>query len=267
MTHLTRRKLLKTLPLLAAAGTIKTTRDPKILLRFAVASDGHFGQKNTDYEKYHSDLIGWLNMEKIQKGLDFVVLNGDLVHDDPTLYFDLKNTLKRLSSPYYVTRGNHDHVARDVWESTFGYPTNHSFVKGDYAFVLADTSNEKGEYLCPDAEWLKSELQKYSAKKGIYVFMHITPAKWTRHGIDCPVVMEMLEKTPNVKAIFNGHDHDQDGVKSNGVKPFFFDGHYGGSWGTTYKGYRIVEINYDESWKSYQYNPAAEPILNMYEKK
>lgn len=264
---LTRRNLLKSLPFLASSGQFARSRDPQIKLRFAVASDGHFGQPGTEYEKFHQDLIGWLNLEKIQKGLDFTILNGDLIHNDPTLYYDLKNTLKRFSMPYYATRGNHDMVGRDVWQSTFGYPTNHSFSKDEYAFILVDTSNEKGEYVCPDAVWLEQELAKHSAKKGVFVFMHITPAKWTTHGIDCPDIRGLLEKTPNVNAIFHGHDHDQDGVKSSGGKPYLFDGHFGGSWGTHYKGYRIVEINYDNSWTTYQYNPAAEPILNKYQKK
>jgi hypothetical protein len=84
------------------------------------------------------------------------------------------------------------------------------------------------------------------------------------HGIECKEVIDLFEKTPNVKAIFNGHDHDQDSTKMYGKTPYFFDGHFGGSWGTTYKGYRIVEIYEDSTWQSYQYNPTAAPVLNTY---
>lgn len=264
MKPLNRRALLKFLPFLPLTGHFRPIAVPPFAMRFAVASDGHYGQPQTDFDKFHTDLVRWLNQEKLQKGLDFVVFNGDLIHNEPTLLYDVKTAYKRLTLPFYVTRGNHDQVGADVWEGTWGYPPNHSFARGEYAFVLGDTSNEKGEYLCPDINWLRSELARYKDKKGIFVFLHIPPAKWSPHGVDCPDVRELLEKTPNVKAIFHGHDHDEDGKKMSGGKPYFFDGHFGGGWGTTYKGYRIVEIREDGSWQSYQYNPAAAPILNTF---
>lgn len=263
---LSRRKFIKSLPVLTLPGlAFKISSPPPIKLRFAVASDGHFGQKDTDYETFHKDLIRWMNQERVQKGLDFLILNGDIIHDEPTLLYDAKMALKNLNIPYFVNRGNHDRVGNDVWESTWGYPTNHSFTRNNVAFILADTSNEKGKYLCADVKWLKEELSKHAGRSGIYVFMHISQKTWVTHGIDCAEVCNLLESTPNVKGIFHGHDHDQDGGKVSGGKPYFFDGHFGGSWGTHYKGYRIVEIYEDDSWRTYQYNPTAEPILNSYE--
>ncbi|MCF2446345.1 metallophosphoesterase [Dyadobacter sp. CY345] len=263
-----RRSFLKFLPAMSGLSFFNLPENNpkagKIALRFIVASDGHFGQPNTDYKKFHSDLIGWINQEKVQKGVDFTVINGDLIHDDPTLMYDLKSTFENLRVPFYVTRGNHDKVGLDVWQSTWGYPTNHSFGKGEYAFILGDTSNEKGEYLCPDINWLRTEIAKYSTAKGIYIFLHITPEKWTDNGVNCKEVTDLFANTPNVKAIFHGHDHDQDSQKTLGKKPYFFDGHFGGNWGTTYKGYRVVEIYDDETWQTYQYNPTASPVLNSF---
>ncbi len=265
---LQRRSFLKLLPAIPGLSYISvpegTTPTAQLTMRFIVASDGHYGQPDTDYKTMHADFIGWINREKMQKGVDFLFLNGDLIHDDPTLLYDLKTTLSNLRVPYYVGRGNHDKAGIDVWESTWGYKPNHSFGKDEFAFIAADTSNEKGEYVCPDVAWLKQEIDKYSNKKGIFVFLHITPQKWTTHGIDCKEVVELLENSPKVKAIFNGHDHDQDSKKQNGKKPYFFDGHYGGSWGTSYKGYRVVEIYADDTWQTYQYNPTAAPVLNSF---
>lgn len=263
-----RRAFLKFLPALSSLPFFSfkksDTTAAKLALRFIVASDGHYGQPGTDYKAFHTDLISWINQEKVQKGVDFTVINGDLIHDDPTLMYDIKSTLENLRVPFYVTRGNHDRVGLDVWQSTWGYPTNHSFAKGEYAFILGDTSNEKGEYLCPDINFLRSEIAKYSTAKGIYIFLHITPEKWTDNAVDCKEVTDLFAKTPNVKAIFHGHDHDQDGQKTLNKKPYFFDGHFGGSWGTTYKGYRVVEIYQDETWQTYQYNPTAAPVLNSF---
>jgi len=263
-----RRSFLKLLPILPGVPYLahpdKTDSAAKISMRFIVASDGHYGQPDTDYKTFHTDLIGWINREKMQKGVDFAFFNGDLIHDDPTLYYDLKTMLGNLHVPYFVSRGNHDKVALDVWQSTWGYGTNHSFTKGEYAFITGDTSNEKGEYICPDVTWLRIEIAKYSDKKGIFIFLHITPAKWTPNGVECKEVTDLFENTPNVKAIFNGHDHDQDSKKQIGKKPYFFDGHFGGNWGTAYKGYRIVEIYEDNTWQTYQYNPTAAPVLNSF---
>ncbi len=229
-----------------------------------VASDGHYGQPGTQYEKFHRDLVGWANREKSEKGLDFVVINGDLIHDKPALMPEFKQAISGLQAPFYVSRGNHDRVSKAFWKEVWGYDTNHSFERGDYGFIVADTSNEKGEYLCPDNVWLAEELKKFSAKKGVFVFMHITPAKWTENGVDCPETRTLFGETANLKAIFHGHDHDQDGAKRQNGKPYFFDGHFGGSWGTNYKGYRIVEIYPDDTWKCYQFNATGEPELSTF---
>ncbi len=54
-------------------------------LRFAIASDGHYGQPNTDYKKDHENIVRWLNEAHAQNPLNFVIINGDLVHDRPEL--------------------------------------------------------------------------------------------------------------------------------------------------------------------------------------
>jgi hypothetical protein len=51
------------------------------------------------------------------------------------------------------------------------------------------------------------------------------------------------------------HEHDQDGVKSLHNIPFMFDSHFGGSWGTTYKGFRVVEMVKEKSFLTYLMNP------------
>jgi Icc protein len=194
-------------------------------------------------------------------------LTAIFFHDDPKYLPAVKRAFHRLTMPYFVTRGNHDQVDGTVWQQTWGYPLNHSFVRGEYAFVLLDTSDGKGGFLCPDREVLRAELARYADKKGIHVFMHISPVPGSAFGTTCPEVLDLLDKAPNVKAIYHGHDHEADGRKMAGSKPYFWDAHFGGSWGTAYKGYRITEINADGYWKTYQYNPTATPVLNAYDGK
>ena len=44
--------------------------DRKIKLRFAIASDLHYGQSNTPYDELAETMVGWINKEKKEKGLD-----------------------------------------------------------------------------------------------------------------------------------------------------------------------------------------------------
>ncbi len=237
-------------------GFAQGNQSPRPTLRFAVASDGHYGQPNTPYQRFHTEAVRWLNWEKTGRGLDFVLFNGDIIHDDPVFLPEVKTVFDTLDMPYYVSKGNHDMVSAEAWEKTWGYPPDHSFVMGSYGFAVGCTSNEKGEYLCADNAWLKKTLDGFADKTAVFVFLHISQRKWVQHGVDCPDTVSLLEECKNVAAVFHGHDHNVDNVML-GKKPFFFDGHFGGSWGTNYRGYRIVEITEAGKISTYQCNPTA----------
>lgn len=242
-------------PMLSSFGFKKKT------IRFAVASDGHYGQDKTDYANNYSALINSLNLEKTSNGLDLVVFNGDLIHDDISFLSPVKTHFQQLKFPYYVTRGNHDHASAQLWQQTWGFGLNHVVEQGQFAFVLADTSNEQGHYLCPDFEWLNQELKKLISKKSVFIFLHIPSKLWTIHGSECTELAALLQKFPNVKALFHGHDHSIDTGKVSEGKNFLFDGHFGGNWGTKYRGYRIVEVQ-DEQVYTYQYNLESNEKIN-----
>ena len=272
--NISRRKFVtdsvKTIVLLGAGNLVQSfstagftlPAKDKIKLRFAIASDGHYGQANTPYPSNHSDIISWLNKEKSGRGVDFTVINGDLVHDDVTLYPQLKAIYNQLKMPYYVSRGNHDKTDAAHWEKSWNIPLHHGFEKKDTAFMILNTSDETGKYICPDLDWTKQHLDLYRNKKQLFVFMHITPIKWTDNGISCPELVSMFDKQENLKAIFHGHDHDQDNVKENNGKHYFFDSHIGGNWGTSYRGYRIVELLKSGEVLTYQVNPKTSEHVN-----
>jgi hypothetical protein len=241
---------------------LPNTKDPSLALRFAVASDGHFGQADADYEADYDRLITSLNKEYEKSGLDFVVLNGDLFHNDPEYVYPLEKKLKKLEMPWYVVRGNHDRMDEAGWKETWGYGSNFSFEMGEYAFVIASTSNVSGEYICADDNWLWDELDKYQFKKGVFVFMHIPPRKWGEAGINCPKVLNCLESHSNVMAVFNGHEHNEDGMKVGNNIPYFFDAHFGGNWGTDYKGFRLVEVSKQGMMHTWEYNMEVSPVVN-----
>jgi len=233
------------------------------MLRFAVASDGHFGQPDTPYEMYHRQIIDWLNQEHEKQPLELCIFNGDLIHDDPQYIEPVKSYYDQLQFPYYTTKGNHDQVSAERWKEVWGYEENHSFEQSGVAFLLGTTSNEQGEYLCANLEWLEAALDQHQSAEHIFVFLHISQQKWTKHGIDCPEAMKLIESRENVRATFHGHDHDIDGVMYSNSKPYFFDGHIGGSWGVPYRGFRVVDIFEDGRIEAYQMNPQVSPVVNQ----
>jgi Icc protein len=235
---------------------------PGINFRFAVASDGHFGQPETKFEEFHDEVIGWLNAEHQKHPLNFSVFNGDLIHDDTSFFAEVKKKYDQLQMPYHVSRGNHDRCDAKSWVDTWGVNLNYSFESGSNAFIVLDTSNIKGEYICPDENWLNNELQKYNDKVNLFVFMHITPMKWTSAGIECNTLVDRLSSQTNLRGIFHGHDHNEDGIKTAKGKSYLFDSHIGGNWGTDYRGYRIVEITSAGDIVTYQVNPTKKDIVN-----
>ena len=227
----------------------------KIKLRFAVASDGHYGEPGTDYENFFAKLVGRVNEEHAVNPFAFCMINGDVVHNDKTLYPAAKEALDKLKTPYYVSQGNHDHVTAGEWKAIWNMPVNHDFSIKKTSFLIATTSDEKGTYLCPDVQWIAGKLEEYKQQEQVFIFLHINPGKQTANAVDCPALFDVLAKYNNVKAVFNGHDHDEEGIKMKNNIPFIFDAHFGGSWGTAYRGFRVVELLRDNSVVTYIMNP------------
>lgn len=226
-----------------------------LLLRFGVASDGHYGQKDTLYDEYFKTLTDQVNAFHQQFPFSFFVINGDIVHDDAQLLPVAKQKLDSLKMPYYVTQGNHDHIDPKGWEAVWKMPVNHHFTLGRQGFLLLTSSDEKGTYLCPDLEWLQHKLHEMRHLDNVFVFIHINPAGLTRYAVNCDPVLEALAKYKNVRAVFNGHDHDMADVKVKNGIPFVFDGHFGGNWGVGYRGFRVVELMKNGNVHSYLMDP------------
>ncbi len=236
---------------------------PKTQLRFAIASDGHYGQPETQFESYHDEMITWINEEQKRRGVDFTFINGDLFHDDIAFLEPAKKKWDTLDMPYYVSHGNHDNTDESNWQQKWNVPWNFAFEKYDAAFLVLNTSDDKGNYICPHIEWTKEQLTRYQNAKHLFIFMHITPFSWTTNGSPCPELVELFDDQKNLKAVFHGHDHYEDSVKQHNNKYYFFDSHIGADWGTAYHGYRIVEIAESGDILTYQMNPSAQQQMNI----
>ncbi len=254
----------------------------ELKLRFAVSSDFHYAQRNTPFDEMTGEWVEWMNQEKADKGLAAVFLNGDLVNDSPEGLVTLRDKhLSNLKMPYYCTKGNHDYIDQkpgspsESWDKLWGYPSNHTLKLGDYVFVIADTSApaKSNVYLAADREWLKGQFEAHKDAPAIFAMIHIQQRKhkvdgWPQHGVGAKeevpkaeAVMELLESTPNVKAVFHGHNHNETSVYVSGERRYFFDSHVGGSWGAK-RGYRIVEIYDDHKAVTYQMNAEDGVELN-----
>jgi len=228
----------------------------KTRLRFAIGSDWHYGEPNTPYEQYFNDLKAAFSKVQAQTPCEFFVLNGDVIHNDPAFLQPAAQLFQTIHPKVFATRGNHDRVTPEAWQQAWGNPLQHEQVINGTVLLFGDTSNIKGDFLAPDLQWFEERLEANKKAKAIFIFIHITPVKWTEFAADSPAFAALLRKYPNVKAVFNGHDHDQDNVKLLDNKlPFLFDSHIGGSWGTKYHGFRIVELKDDGSLLTYMMNP------------
>jgi hypothetical protein len=231
-------------------------RQDEVLWRFAVASDIHYGQPNTTYKEMTQIVLRQINQFHSEFPLTCCVFNGDLIHDKPEYLPQLKSEFAQLQIDWYVARGNHDRVSAREWSDTFGYSLNHRIELQQATLILADTSNEKGEYLSPDLTWLKEQLQLSVKADHVFLFLHIPQAPWTKNSVDTPALFDLIKSYPNIRAVFHGHEHDQDGSRKVGSVPFIFDAHVGGNWGTPYRGFRVVEMLKNNELVSYMMNPA-----------
>jgi len=227
----------------------------KVVFRFAIASDGHYGQPNTTFDDFFLKITDHINKYHQQSPLQCTVINGDIIHDKKEFLVSAKQKLDQLTMPYYVSKGNHDMVTDEYWKEVWNMPVNHEVVVKKNTFLLLTTSNEKGEYLSPDLTWLKQKLDAHKKQKNIFIFLHIPQYKWTNNAIDTPAYFELTRQYGNIKAVFHGHEHDQDGVKMMNNIPYLFDSHFGGNWGTSYHGFRVVELLKDNSIITYIMNP------------
>lgn len=226
-----------------------------VVLRFAVVSDFHYGQPNTAFDEMTEKILSQINLFHSKNPLAFTVLNGDLIHNEKNLLPLAKQKMEALKMPYFVTRGNHDMVSAAYWNEVWNMPLNHETEINEHAILLMDSSNEKGEYLSPDLNWLAQKLKAFQQKKNIFLFVHIPQMKFTKNGIDTPAFWDLIKSYPNIKAVFHGHDHDVDTVFVKEHLPFIFDAHAGGNWGTKYNGFRVVELMKDGSLTTYMMNP------------
>lgn len=206
------------------------------VLRFVVISDGHWGNEpegtEKSYQELHDEMLDRLEAVHSDRPIDFLVHNGDIVHDDEDLHQEvIDNFFSELPREidYYVVYGNHDWSTEGEWRDAYSQPKQHSFEYGDYGFIITNTARERSdEYACADSEWLGKQIDKFSDKNGVYVFSHIAPFTDTDYvGVDCPDVRYQLARD-EVVATFLGHNHEKNIVEENDGGTYAYTCRFGG---------------------------------------
>jgi len=235
--------------------------DEKVLFRFSVASDLHYGEVNTDYVTHTRSFVTAFKDFNNNSPSDFLVVNGDIIHNDPLFLPQAYAELKDVHPKLYVTQGNHDRVSDAVWMDTWGQTVNSDFAIDDMAFIFGTTSDSSGALKCPDPDFLETSLEKYKNKRHVFIFWHIHP-----HYTDMACggdIKTILSRYSNIRGVFNGHDHNDESIKTIDGVPYMFDGRLGGSWGSFDRNFRVVEVTENEI-VTYLMTPTTRKKLNRF---
>lgn len=218
-----------------------TIRESDLGGRVLVVSDMHYFHKNNDLG-YTMDeriqlLVDYIMEEYNGRGLDAVLILGDLSTDNYTLSYDrdpggfkdtdndgyidhdnegntfymmqfIKRYMEKLPVPVFALPGNHDSFTNEIWRETFGYDRQYSFTVGSTAFLMLDTFNGDGhntagaDYTGVDTAWVNAELAKYQADNSI------TDVIVSSHYFQSPAELRAIsEANSKVRCFFHGHTH------------------------------------------------------------
>jgi 3',5'-cyclic-AMP phosphodiesterase len=227
-----------TVPSLAAG-------NPTATIKFVQISDDHFDpfseRVTLRMVKYSKDLlldaIGQINN---MNGIDFVIFTGDLTDlADSGLHAMFGEIANTLRPPWYWTTGNHDlsqsgqsFRRSDFLKQMNRYDKNiqpkstcYSFTKGGVLFFAMDGASDtistaKGFFSKECLGFLDKELTANSNTPAV-IFQHfplVYPIKSASHEVlNQEEYLALLDKHPNVKALFSGHYHVEKIQTRNGV--------------------------------------------------
>ena len=204
--------------------------------RFLHISDLHY--RNNYSENGFEALIAakqkpWVNVadclnKELQKGLDFVLITGDLTHEGTAEdYQELSLLLKHLLNavPVIPVPGNHD--PKEMFQQgLFGCaepaPLDTSYTLDGLRIVVLDSGRSvNGEISKEQIQWLKTLLAE-PATEGTLLALH-HPLIAEQEGLPCAAYdseLEQVIRESDIIGIFCGHTHRQFFSQFAG-KPYF----------------------------------------------
>ena len=212
-------------------------------MRIGIFSDPHYSsQKITCGKRYNSR-----SLEKIQKayghfedeGCDLVVCLGDLIDKESSVDIELENLrkisaiMKSCPSPTVCLMGNHDAFAlsAEQFYTTLGIePPSDMYIDGK-ALIFLDACffSDGASYAPGDTDWtdaflpnedgLKEKLCRIDGNSYLFIHQNIDPSISEDHRIsNSGSVLEIINQSHTVKAVFQGHYHPGARSSHDGVE-------------------------------------------------
>lgn len=243
-------------------------------IRFGIITDLHYAKRPKAGSRDYVQTVNKLReATKIfnESSLDFVVELGDFKDigntKEQTLSFldEIEAEFKKFRGPVYHVLGNHDmdNISKtDFLEHTENQGVSkgkayYSFLWKGVKFIVLDANyNADGsdydsgnfdwkEAYIPQAQqdWLSREL---STEQPVIVFLHqlldLTQKQHNVCVVNAPEVIDLLEKSNRVLAVFQGHHHSGSYYFGNGIYYFTLKGMIEGAFPAN-NSFAIVEID------------------------
>jgi outer membrane protein assembly factor BamB len=264
MTHpLTRRDFLRTAaaaalaPALPAWGPVPRVRP----FSFAFFSDTHVALSRNAHEcrALLREMGGTIRPA-------FAINGGDVTDYGWTGEYDsYRWVLHGTRFPVHHVPGNHDvrwsPLGMQVYTRYLG-PPYRAFSHGGCRFVLLDTSvplSHWGHYESAQLRWLEADLRSTGRETPVFVFTHHWVGR-DRVMVDNEEALRRVLEPYNVKAIFNGHGHQDLLWRWDGVLGTMNRGLYQGS-------YQRVDVDGDAGevriWRRTAEDPQLRPLATV----
>ncbi|GAA5509467.1 metallophosphoesterase family protein [Novipirellula caenicola] len=211
-------------------------------LYVGLVTDLHYADKPAGGSRHYRETLRKLEEAALQferQQPAFVVELGDLIDAADSVDTE-KKYLRAINQPFsaicdsrHYVLGNHcvDTLKKEEFLEGVGQEKSYySFDHGDYHFVILDScfrsdgvAYERKNFKWTDAnipaaelEWLAADLA--ATKKHVVVFAHQRLDVNNHHGVrNNAQVRKVLETSGNVKAVFQGHSHQNDLNEINGI--------------------------------------------------
>jgi alkaline phosphatase len=227
---------------LASSDTLNAQHSPEPVLRLGLITDLHHAEKEAANNRFYREARTKLR-ESIdhfnRTGVDFIVELGDIIDAAEDLQDEI-GYLRAIEAEFARARAERHYVLGNhcVWlltkeqfrEHTAARQSYYSFDRGGFHFVVLDACFRQDgvpygernfewtdtDIPPPERDWLRSDLSGTTLP--VIVFTHQRIDLENRYAIkSSPEVRAILERSGSVRAIFQGHSHQNDYREIGGI--------------------------------------------------
>ena len=259
--------------LLTTAATLKPSsllaNDDETPLRIGLVTDLHHADKPSAGSRHYRETLEKLSEAAAQfekDGVAFIVELGDFIDaadsvaTEQRYLITINREFSAISQDRHYVLGNHcvDTLTKaEFLDGVEQKQTYYSFDRGDFHFVVLDAcfrsdgepygrKNSKwndANIPAAELEWLQADLK--STSKQTIVFAHQRLDVSNDHGVkNCPDVRNIFEQSGKVRAVFQGHSHQNDLKDIGGIHYCTLVAMIEGS-GAENNGYSVMDMSPD----------------------